>query len=51
MQYFLLAGLWVRRANALTGPVPVEGQFGSGETRLWAELLSAKDDKTRVAQP
>lgn len=40
----------VEQYYALLGPVPVEGQFGSGQARLWAELLSAKDGKTEVLE-
>lgn len=40
----------VEQYYALLGPVPVEGQFGSGQARLWAELLSAKDSKTEVLE-
>ncbi|HMJ21745.1 MAG TPA: Beta-galactosidase C-terminal domain, partial [Terriglobales bacterium] len=35
---------------ALLDPVPVEGKFGSGEAKLWAELLSAKDGDTEVLE-
>ena len=33
---------------ALTAPVPVEGQWGSGECPLWAERLSTKSTTTEV---
>ena len=34
----------------LLDPVPVEGKFGAGEGKLWAELLSAKDSDTEVLE-
>ena len=40
----------VEQYYALTDSVPVEGKFGSGEGRLWAELLSPKDSDTEVLE-
>ena len=37
-----LLGGRVEQYYALEKPVPVEGNFGTGEGQLWAELLSAK---------
>ena len=48
-----LAGLLggrVEQFYALIDPVPVQGQFGSGQCKLWAELLSAKDRSTEVLE-
>jgi beta-galactosidase len=45
-----LLGGRVEQYYALTDPVPVEGKFGSGEGKLWAELLSAKDGDTEVLE-
>jgi beta-galactosidase len=38
-----LLGGRVEQYYALVDPVPVEGSFGAGQGKLWAELLSAKD--------
>ena len=38
-----LLGGRVEQYYALTQPVPIEGKWGSGESQLWAELLSTKD--------
>jgi len=43
-----LLGGRVEQYYALTAPVPVEGQWGSGESPLWAELLSTKSVATEV---
>jgi beta-galactosidase len=43
-----LLGGRVEQYYALEAPVPVSGDFGSGESQLWAELLSAKDADTQV---
>jgi beta-galactosidase len=43
-----LLGGRVEQYYALLDPVPVEGKFGSGEGKLWAEWLSVKDDDTEV---
>jgi beta-galactosidase len=45
-----LLGGRVEQYYALTDPVRVEGTFGSGEGKLWAELLSAKDGDTEVLE-
>jgi beta-galactosidase len=45
-----LLGGRVEQYYALVHPVPVQGQFGSGECSLWAELLSAKDNQTEVLE-
>ena len=37
-----LLGGRVEQYYALLDPVPVEGELGSGQSKLWAELLSAK---------
>ena len=43
-----LLGGRVEQYYALIDPVPVEGQWGTGESPFWAELLSAKDKDTEV---
>jgi beta-galactosidase len=45
----LLSGR-VEQYYALLSPVLAEGQFGSVQARLWAELLSTKDSKTEVLE-
>jgi beta-galactosidase len=45
-----LLGGRVEQYYALLDPVPVEGKFGSGEGKLWAELLSARDSDTEVLE-
>jgi beta-galactosidase len=45
-----LLGGRVEQYYALLDPVPVEGKFGAGEGKLWAELLSAKDSDTEVLE-
>jgi beta-galactosidase len=45
-----LLGGRVEQYYALTDPVPVKGKFGSGESKLWAELLSVKDSGTEVLE-
>ena len=45
-----LLGGRVEQYYALTDPVPVQGKFGSGQSELWAELLSAKDSATEVLE-
>ena len=39
-----LLGGRVEQYYALVDPVPVEGQWGTGESPFWAELLSIKDN-------
>lgn len=43
-----LLGGRVEQYYALLNPVPVQGNWGTGECQLWAELLSAKDSGTEV---
>jgi len=43
-----LLGGRVEQYYALINPVPVEGQWGTGESPFWAELLSTKDKDTEV---
>ncbi len=43
-----LLGGRVEQYYALTGPVPIQGNWGTGESPLWAELLSTKDSGTEV---
>lgn len=43
-----LLGGRVEHYYALTDPVPISGDWGAGESRLWAELLSARDADTQV---
>jgi beta-galactosidase len=43
-----LLGGRVEQYYALTQPVPVEGNWGGGQSQLWAELLSTKDSGTEV---
>ncbi len=43
-----LLGGRVEQYYALTNPVPIEGQWGTGESPFWAELLSARDKDTEV---
>ena len=43
-----LLGGRVEQYYALIDPVPVEGQWGTGESPFWAELLSIKDKGTEV---
>ena len=38
----------VEQYYALTAPVPVTGSWGTGNSKEWAELLSAKDSDTKV---
>ena len=45
-----LIGGRVEQYYALTDPVPIQGKFGPGESKLWAELLSAKDSGTEVLE-
>ncbi len=45
-----LLGGRVEQYYALLDTVPVEGKFGAGEGKLWAELLSAKDSDTEVLE-
>jgi beta-galactosidase len=45
-----LLGGRVEQYYSLLDPVPVEGKFGAGQGKLWAELLSAKDSKTEVLE-
>jgi beta-galactosidase len=45
-----LLGGRVEQYYALLDPIPVQGQFGSGQARLWAELLTAKDSSTEVLE-
>jgi beta-galactosidase len=43
-----LLGGRVEQYYALLQPVPVQGNWGKGESQLWAELLGAKDSGTEV---
>ncbi|HYK50145.1 MAG TPA: beta-galactosidase trimerization domain-containing protein, partial [Terriglobales bacterium] len=43
-----LLGGRVEQYYALTDKVPVSGDWGTGESQLWAELLSARDPDTQV---
>jgi beta-galactosidase len=43
-----LLGGRVEQYYALLQPVPVTGNWGTGESQLWAELLSAKDNGAEV---
>ena len=43
-----LLGGRVEQYYALTDPVPVEGNWGSGTSQLWAELLSTATPDTQV---
>ena len=43
-----LLGGRVEQYYALIDAAPVEGKWGTGESRLWAELLSAKDPDVEV---
>ena len=43
-----LLGGRVEQYYALTAPVSLQGVWGTGETRLWAELLSAREPDTEV---
>ena len=43
-----LLGGRVEQYYALANPVPVTGNWGTGECPLWAELLSTKDSNTEV---
>ncbi len=45
-----LLGGRVEQYYALTDPVPIEGKFGAGQSKLWAELLSAKDSGAEVLE-
>lgn len=40
----------VEQYYALTSPAPIEGQWGTGASQLWAELLSTKNNDTEVLQ-
>jgi beta-galactosidase len=43
-----LLGGRVEQYYALTEPVPVEGAWGAGDSKLWAELLSTRDASAEV---
>ncbi len=43
-----LLGGRVEQYYALKDAVPVSGEWGSGETKMWAEQLSVKDPATKV---
>ena len=45
-----LLGGRVEQYYALLDPVAIEGKFGSGQSKLWAELLSANDKDTEVLE-
>lgn len=45
-----LLGGRVEQYYALTKPVPVAGDWGTGEGRLWAELLSVREPDTEVLE-
>jgi beta-galactosidase len=43
-----LLGSRVEQYYALADPVPVEGRWGLGESKLWAELLSAREKDVEI---
>jgi beta-galactosidase len=45
-----LLGDRVEQNYALVDPVPVEGSWGAGNSKLWAELLSAKQSDVQVLE-
>ena len=45
-----LLGGRVEQYYALVDPVAIEGKFGPGQSKLWAELLSATDKDTEVLE-
>ena len=45
-----LLGGRVEQYYALTEPVPLTGKWGEGESKLWAEFLSAREPDTEVLQ-
>ena len=45
-----LLGGRVEQYYALVDPVPVEGKFGGGTSKLWAELLSTKESDVEVLE-
>ena len=45
-----LLGGRVEQYYALIDPVAIEGKFGSGQSKLWAELLIANDKDTEVLE-
>ena len=45
-----LLGGRVEQYYALVDPVAIEGKFGSGQSKWWAELLSANDKDTEVLE-
>ena len=45
-----LLGGRVEQYYALVDPVAIEGKFGSGQGKLWAELLSVKDGDTEILE-
>ncbi|MBW8869173.1 MAG: beta-galactosidase, partial [Acidobacteriales bacterium] len=45
-----LLGGRVEQYYALVDPVPVEGKWGASQSKLWAELLSAKDGTEVLAR-
>jgi len=45
-----LLGGRVEQYYALIDPAAIEGRFGSGQSKLWAELLSANDKDTEVLE-
>ena len=45
-----LLGGRVEQYYALTDPIPVEGKFGAGHAKLWAELMSAKAKDVEILE-
>jgi beta-galactosidase len=45
-----LLGGRVEQYYALIDPAAIEGRFGSGQSKLWAELLTANDKDTEVLE-
>ena len=45
-----LLGGRVEQYYALTDPVPVAGEWGGGESQLWAEFLSVREPGTEILQ-
>ncbi len=46
-----LLGGRVEQYYALVDPVPIEGKWGAGQSKLWAELLSTNDKDAEVLMP
>jgi len=45
-----LLGGRVEQFYALENPVPIEGKWGTGQGKLWAELLSAKNEDVEILE-